>query len=782
MRLIQKIKSIFLRLRFLDDKLTKISVIVACLILCVFLWIDIENDFSGLSLGRQSQNGYGKEMAEVLTWLKNHSSPEDVVLSEWTEGNFIVAIADRGVVSTSKVYPSEAKEVAQRYGDLRKFFFAESENDAMKIIKKYKVRWIYLRKNPEIVSILKGEKISSQRYVKDGRLTQEGIQKTIIGKLLSCADFSNFQLALDSPDFLIYRVKPFEPSSLTDEKKISLLALARQTMKSRLFGGSINEPIGCEGEGDLIGADVAIYVDGQLRGSQIVYRETIEQSVIEAASRTIKDPRFDPLQAEELKRTTIEIYILGDKISIGNLDYSAKRLPDYFGRQGFYLKDNKSGKEGYYLPVIFNKLYFSGAESFLSSLCKKGDLPDSCYKDKSVEIYVYDGQHFAEDSSGGLINYDGTVSLNNSSREVNHLSWEDKLNLAAKWLQGRQLTYGSFLTVQDPIYGNDDNQARDLLRDGFSALALFEAHRLTDDNNFLSAAKLALEFLNNDGVLRQKGDTFEVIEDGKRDMGNLTFLIRANLAIYKETGRKKYLQAAKVAADRLLLERSSEGALFSSYGNKAGKQIISDIFSGQGIAALSLLAQVTGEDTYRAAAIKATNFWQTQFRLQRRLSVNKELSLAAKAWLVSGAFELYQLTRDQQYAKLGLEVADWLISYQRQNGPAVLMGSFPNTPDDDYSYTAGTGKVAEALVDAYRLSSELVWPAEKYKKSLEMALNWLSLFQYRANEVYFFAPEIGPKVIGGLRLDYRSPVLRTDFAGHYIMAAGGLVDIIKNEK
>ena len=771
-----------LRLKFSGRKI--VFLLSVCIIFIILI-LDIESDFRSISLKTSNRQRYGEEMAAVLTWLKNNSSPDDVVLSEWTEGNLIVALADRGVVASSKVYPSEAKETAERYKDIKNFFFALNEDEAMKIINKYKVKWIYLRKKPDIASIVKkSEAHLLGTLIRNNQLTQEGVQKTIIGKMLSRSEFSHFQLVVDTPDFLIYQVDPPHTLRLTKPEKIFLLRLTREAIESRLNGNQTNllekykEEINSDKFRKPALVDVALYIDGELRGSQIVKGNSVPEAVIAAAQRAMVDPRFAPVQKGEIKKMAIEIYLLGEKFPVGNINFSAKRPPEYFGTKGFYLEDQKTGYHAYFLPSVFNKFYFRDMASFFSRLCQKAGLEENCFNKETVAIYLYDGQYFAEDSNGGVISFEGTVPIDDDFTS-NKAEWRKRLDAAAGWLRGRQLPYGSFITSQYPI-SKEESEKIDLLRDAFSAYALWEHYRTTHEWESFLAAKLATDFLDEDGILRkQKDGEFEVIETSNRPMGNLTFLILANLSAYELTGDQNYLNAAKKTGDYLIKQVSEQGEFFSSYGDGSKvKRNGSDIVSGQAIVALSRLALVTGDENYKKAAIKTADFEKSNFRSERRLNKKDELSLASKAWLVNAFYDLYKLTRSKEDAEFAIEVADWLLSYQRQFAAPIFKGSFPNTPNDWYAYTAGTGKVAEALVDAYRISKELNLSPEKYKVALELALKWLAKFQYNKETLYFFKPELRSQIMGGLRQDFRTASLRTDYAGHYMMSIIGLLDIL----
>jgi len=83
----------------------------------------------------------------ALDWLRENTEPDDVVLSSWLYGAQITAHARRPTIATSKVYPSEAKEVAERYRDTgRNFFGAKCAKEALRVVKKYDVKYVFLKR------------------------------------------------------------------------------------------------------------------------------------------------------------------------------------------------------------------------------------------------------------------------------------------------------------------------------------------------------------------------------------------------------------------------------------------------------------------------------------------------------------------------------------------------------------------------------------------------------------------------------------------------------------
>jgi asparagine N-glycosylation enzyme membrane subunit Stt3 len=138
---------------------------------------------------------YYDEYTNTLRWLKNNSRPDAVVLAEWTEGHQVVALADRRVITSSKVYPSEAAEVASRYQDLSTFFFTSDENRAEDILYKYGASYVFLRKKFDYKSTCKT------------KLLCRGTN-TMLAKMLGKKPLKYLEKIYESKNFLIYFVTP----------------------------------------------------------------------------------------------------------------------------------------------------------------------------------------------------------------------------------------------------------------------------------------------------------------------------------------------------------------------------------------------------------------------------------------------------------------------------------------------------------------------------------------------------------------------------------------------
>ncbi len=180
------------------------------------------------------------------------------------------------------------------------------------------------------------------------------------------------------------------------EQQRYLLKIARNAIKTYLDNGKV---LDVEPKYDELnvrkGTFVTLEKHGELRGciGNILPDKPIYLSVRDnAINAAFRDPRFKPLESDELDDIEIEISIL----SLPELikadtpeDYLRKIERD---RDGIIIK--YMGKSATYLPQVWEKI--PDKERFLESLCYKAWLPGDCWKKKGVEIYRYRVQAFKE--------------------------------------------------------------------------------------------------------------------------------------------------------------------------------------------------------------------------------------------------------------------------------------------------------------------------------------------------------------------------------------------------
>jgi len=141
------------------------------------------------------------------------------------------------------------------------------------------------------------------------------------------------------------------------------------------------------------GVFVTLKEQGNLRGCignftpDIDLAENIKEMALSAA---FSDPRFFPLERQELKNIEIEISVLSPMQKITD------PILIEIGKHGVYVK--KGARAGVYLPQVATEMGWN-KEQFLNSLCEeKVGLDANCWKDGSVDLYIFTAQVFNESS------------------------------------------------------------------------------------------------------------------------------------------------------------------------------------------------------------------------------------------------------------------------------------------------------------------------------------------------------------------------------------------------
>lgn len=193
---------------------------------------------------------------------------------------------------------------------------------------------------------------------------------------------------------------------LTETEGRAAVKLARKTIETFLSKGRIPglQEAGIELTpvfGENRGVFVTLTEEGLLRGCighpypDSIMKEAIQDSAISAATR---DPRFPPVEEEEMAIIVVEVTILTqpEKINV-----PPKDLPDNveIGKHGLIVK------QGYYqgllLPQVAPENNMDPID-FLSHTCMKAGLsPDAWLR--GAEVYRFEGQIFKEEEPGGEV-------------------------------------------------------------------------------------------------------------------------------------------------------------------------------------------------------------------------------------------------------------------------------------------------------------------------------------------------------------------------------------------
>ncbi len=180
---------------------------------------------------------------------------------------------------------------------------------------------------------------------------------------------------------------------LTPAQKASLLQTAQQAL-AELFAAAplpaSTETAHFDVAADYCGVFVSLYVKGKLRGciGNLNANAPLPELIAEMAQAAARhDPRFAPLQAEELGNVAIEISLLHSM--------QALHAPNEIeiGRDGLFVRHGK--KHGLLLPQVAAKRNWE-AQHFLEQTCRKADLPLFAWQEPTTEVFRFAAEVFSD--------------------------------------------------------------------------------------------------------------------------------------------------------------------------------------------------------------------------------------------------------------------------------------------------------------------------------------------------------------------------------------------------
>jgi AmmeMemoRadiSam system protein A len=185
------------------------------------------------------------------------------------------------------------------------------------------------------------------------------------------------------------------------------VAYARSVIEQYLTNGSTPDPDGTvDRDGSALvtegGAFVTLETDGNLRGC--IGRPYPRQPVIEAVRESAigaatNDPRFRPVDRDELADIAVEVSVLGPPAEL-SASMGADSVPIDVGRDGLIVRDG--ARSGLLLPQVPVEHDWD-VETFLAQTCRKAGLSKHCWRDGDVTVERFTADVFRETTPGGPV-------------------------------------------------------------------------------------------------------------------------------------------------------------------------------------------------------------------------------------------------------------------------------------------------------------------------------------------------------------------------------------------
>jgi uncharacterized protein (TIGR00296 family) len=184
--------------------------------------------------------------------------------------------------------------------------------------------------------------------------------------------------------------------ALSAEEGAAALALARQALGAAVKGEGFSPPPLPPVFSEKRGVFVTLTEGGDLRGCiGLPYPVMpLGKGIPEAAaSAALQDPRFPPVEAEELPRIRVEVTVLSVPAPItgppGDRE-SCVRV----GIHGLIVQGHS--RSGLLLPQVATDYRWTACE-FLDHTCVKAGLPPGTWRSPGIQVLTFEGQIFHEE-------------------------------------------------------------------------------------------------------------------------------------------------------------------------------------------------------------------------------------------------------------------------------------------------------------------------------------------------------------------------------------------------
>ena len=186
-------------------------------------------------------------------------------------------------------------------------------------------------------------------------------------------------------------------ASLTEKDKVFLVRLARSVIEAALDSGqkeTLPDDVSTAVQ-ETGGCFVTLHKKGALRGciGTIEPVQSLVKGVEEnAINAAFKDPRFSPLNVEELADIDLEVSVLTvpEKLIFKNPRDLKRQLKP--GVHGVILSNG--WRRSTFLPQVWEQL--PDTELFLRHLSEKAGLSGDGWQDPKTEIEVYEASYFSD--------------------------------------------------------------------------------------------------------------------------------------------------------------------------------------------------------------------------------------------------------------------------------------------------------------------------------------------------------------------------------------------------
>ena len=491
---------------------------------------------------------------------------------------------------------------------------------------------------------------------------------------------------------------------------------------------------------------VTIYLRGQLRGCMGLQVRNLDDNLKNAVEAALHDERFTGETPVDPESVAVTVSLLFDPLELGQA--SAEEIVNYYRHGEQTLMVYQDDRVGLLLPFVASAWNLD-AVSFAEAVIEKAGLTEPPYNWCRFDCVTwFSGRGGSWPTVGGFLRsplrisassaFNGAFNAENAEirrepqREVLHLYG----NLHVRYLLRHLREDGTFYSCYQP-FQNKLYEYADPARQAHAAWVLARAHKVFGGDDLQSAVGRVIDYL--------------LAHAAREDVSEISFLLLALSSLPESDSRRSYMK--DIAATLWRCIELPHGRITTHFTADDPSPIaFQDYFPGQVLLALAVACDQNASEVDELRLRRSFKYYRHRFRYKRHFG--------QVAWLLQAFSKWWQLTREQDFADMVFEIADWLLGYQQEKTGAFINDHQPDTPG--YSTAVYLEGVAAALAVAD--GSRYL----RYSNSFTRGYGFLDrLIIQERDEPMLPNPDFA---LGGLRQGIHYSEIRTDFVQHSLSA------------
>jgi len=483
---------------------------------------------------------------------------------------------------------------------------------------------------------------------------------------------------------------------------------------------------------------VTVYIDGQLRGCMGSVLRDLDKDLAQLAEAAIEDERFEGGAATDPDAVAVSVSLLWNAFEMGQA--SPEEIVSYYLHGEHALMAYQGERLGLLLPFVASAWSYDRV-SFAQAVVEKAGLTDPPYY-----WCRFDCTTWLADDRGAWATVGG-LPLEPSRTSVADLI-ERHLHYLLKHLKPDGSFYSRYQPFQNRLY-----EAVDPARQAYGAYVLARAARILHRNDLQTAANTVIDALAKH-LSTDDDDLWLRFDDEIPSVAELSFLLLALCNLHNNAPQRSLIPIIATKLWRCI--ELPHGRIATHPDPDPVLDPYQDYAPGQVLLALATAAAENASEIDHERLQRSFNYYRHRFRYKRHFG--------QVTWLLQAFAKWWQVTKQQPFADLVFEVADWLLGYQQEKTGAFINDHQPDTP----GYT--TAVYLEGLAAALLVATEQADKQRQanYDCSLARGVEFLDrlIIQERDRRI-LPNPDFA---LGGLRQSLHYSEIRTDFVQHSLSA------------